>query len=224
MMTSTIPPGAPRHRPLDVITAGVAGPARHEEVAELDTTAPPTTTRRRAGLADPMHPSVLGSIIGGAGATVFVLVNRSSLPGAWPAVALLLWIVLVAAAVWTVLLRPRVLADPEPPSRFAGLVYLACVAGMLVGTVVGHALLAALDRTELMPAVVVLAVGLHFLPFAAAFHAPVFRWLGCGVATLGVVGLLWGWAGGAVAAAAVAVAAGLLMLAVITHAAWADGR
>ncbi len=80
----------------------------------------------------------------------------------------------------------------------------------------GHALLVALDRVELQPAVVVLAVGLHFVPFAAAFDAPVFARLGWTLAGLGVMGLVLGVAAGAAAVAAAAVLAGPTLLVLMT--------
>lgn len=61
-----------------------------------------------------------------------------------------------------------------------------------------------------------MAVGLHFLPFAAAFRAPVFRVLGAAVASVGVVGLVLGLLVGPSAAAEAAVVAGLVMLVLMT--------
>ncbi|WP_238348701.1 hypothetical protein [Ornithinimicrobium pratense] len=67
-----------------------------------------------------------------------------------------------------------------------------------------------------MPALVALGVGLHFVPFAAAFRAPVFRTLGWLLAGIGLIGLVVGWLGtGATAAAAAAVTAGVVMLVVM---------
>ena len=71
-------------------------------------------------------------------------------------------------------------------------------------------------HADLRPALVALAVGLHFLPFAAAFRAPVFRLLGAAVASVGAVGLVLGLLVGASAAAGAAVVAGLVMLVLIT--------
>ncbi|KNX39597.1 hypothetical protein VV01_18895 [Luteipulveratus halotolerans] len=93
---------------------------------------------------------------------------------------------------------------------------------MLVLIAGGHAVVRSLDHPGLQPAVVALAVGLHFVPFAATFEAPIFTRLGWSVAALGVIGLGWGWASGPAAAAAAAVFAGLVMLAYIAHAAWSD--
>ncbi|WP_238348700.1 hypothetical protein [Ornithinimicrobium pratense] len=79
------------------------------------------------------HPYRLGSIIGLIGATVFVLVNRAALPGAWPTVALITYVAAVAFYVWAVWLRPAsALPAGQPPHPRAGLVYLGSVAGMLL--------------------------------------------------------------------------------------------
>lgn len=175
-----------------------------------------TPHRRHRGLAHPLHPQVLGAAVGAAGATTFVHVNASVLPGPWPGLAVGAWGLALVAWVWAVLLRPRRLRDVGPPSPGAGLVYCASVLGMLAAFAGGRAVLAALDRLELMPAVVVLAVGLHFLPFATAFGARVFAVLGWGVAALGLTGLgLGAVLGGPVPAAAAATGTGVAVLVVM---------
>jgi hypothetical protein len=130
-------------------------------------------------------------------------------------VALVLWLVVLAAYAWAALLRPRVLPDLVPPAPRAGAVYGLAVVGMLVFIAAGGALLRGTDHAELQPALIALAVGLHFLPFAAAFHAPVFRVLGATVAAVGAVGLVLGLLAGPTPARAAAVVAGLAMLALI---------
>ncbi len=172
--------------------------------------------RRRPGLVTPMHPQVLGGLVGAVGASVFVLVNRTRLADPWPTVALVLWVLALVAYVWFALLRPRVLPELVPPSPRAGAVYGLSVAGMLGLIAAGGALLRANGHADLQPALVALAVGLHFLPFAAAFRAPVFRLLGAAVASVGAVGLVLGLLLGEWAAAGAAVLAGLVMLVLIT--------
>lgn len=164
-----------------------------------------------------IHPYRLGSIIGLIGATVFVLVNRGALPGAWSTVALVTYVVAVAFYLWAVWLRPAsTLPAGQTPHPRAGLVYLASVAGMLLIFFIGRQVLASVDREPLMPALVAFGVGLHFVPFAAAFRAPVFRTLGWLLAGIGLVGLVIGWLGAeAVAAATAAVTAGIVMLVVM---------
>ena len=176
--------------------------------------------RPRPGITSPMHPQVLGGLVGAVGASVFVLVNRTHLADPWPTVALALWLVALAAYAWLALLRPRVLPDLEPPAPRAGAVYGAAVVGMLVLIGAGSAVLRATGHADLRPALVAMAVGLHFLPFAAAFRAPVFRLLGGALAAVGAAGLVLGLVLGAAAAAASAVLAGLVMLVVMT----ADAR
>lgn len=163
------------------------------------------------------HPYRLGSVVGLIGATVFVLVNRGGLPGVWSTLALVAYLAALAFYVWAVWLRPTsALPAGQAPRPRAGLVYLAAVAGMLLLFFLGRLSLDAVDREGLMPAVIVLGVGLHFVPFAAAFRAPVFAVLGWVLAGVGLAGLLFGWLGaGAVAAAATAVTAGVVMLAVM---------
>ena len=87
------------------------------------------------------------------------------------------------------------------------------------GTIIG---VDAADRPGLRPAVIVVAVGLHFLPFAAAFHTPMFTRLGTLMALIGAIGVGLGWLLDPRWAAAAAVLTGVVMLVVI--AADASGR
>ncbi|MDN6178465.1 MAG: hypothetical protein L0J08_07975, partial [Micrococcaceae bacterium] len=59
---------------------------------------------------------------------------------------------------------------------------------------------------------VALAVGAHFLPYARAFAAPIFLWLGSVMVALGIAGLALGLTSTVVAAPAAAVAAGFVLL------------
>jgi hypothetical protein len=174
------------------------------------------------GIQEPFHPTVLGSIVGSVGATAFVLINRNELPEPWPMIALGAWALVLAAVIFAVFLRPRRLLDPGPPGPYAGLVYSGSIVGMLVVMAGGRAVLEAADRPELQPAVVVIAVGLHFVPFARTFRVPVFASLGWSVTALGVLGLVGGLIGGAVPAAAAATITGLVMLVAIARTAWTE--
>jgi hypothetical protein len=185
---------------------------QHPTATEPDRSGAP----RRPGLATPLNPQVLGGLVGAVGASVFVLVNRSRLADPWPAVALVLWVVALGAFAWVALLRPRVLPALERPAPWAGAVYGASVVGMLGLIAAGGAVLRGTGHADLQPSLVALAVGLHFLPFAAAFRAPVFRLLGAAVASVGAVGLVLGLLVGPSAAAGAAVVAGLVMLVLIT--------
>jgi hypothetical protein len=158
---------------------------------------------------------VWGTIVGAVGATVFVMASRSQLPGPWPWVALLAWAVGVVAYVVFVYALPRTFPGIRMVGPKEGLVYLASVAGMLLLIRLGSLVLDGAAKAELRPALIVVAVGLHFLPFAAAFHTPMFRTLGAIMALLGSVGLLLGWTWDGRAAAVAAVASGVVMLAII---------
>jgi len=168
------------------------------------------------GIAHPMHPAVLGSVIGMAGASVFMLVNRDALPGPWPLVALLAWAALLAAAVWAVFLAPRRVHDVGAPSRWAGPTYGASVLGMVALIVVGTRLARQVGVDSAQPAVVAAAVGLHFIPFAWAFRARAFAWMGGVVAALGLLGVLAAALLGTPSGEAAAVLAGAAMLAFLT--------
>lgn len=156
-----------------------------------------------------------GTIVGAAGATVFVLANRDALAAPWPAVAALTWAGVFLAYVWFVFGRPRVFGEMDPVGPRAGVTYLVSVAGMLVLIRLGSTLLDDAGRIGLRPALIVVAVGLHFLPFAKAFHTPMFMVLGSLMAVLGAAGLGLGWVWDQRAAAASAVLTGILMLVVI---------
>lgn len=179
---------------------------------------PPMATieRPHRGIGHLLHPQILGAIIGGAGASAFVNVNVHVLPAPWPSVSVVAWLFALVLCAWAVLLRPRRLRDLGPPRPHAGAVYTASIVGMLAAFTVGRLVLVQVGRPELMPAVVVMAVGLHFVPFAAAFEARVFAVLGWSLAAIGLVGLLLGLAGGAVPVAAAAVVTGVVMLLVMT--------
>lgn len=167
------------------------------------------------GLHRLWDPRVWGTIVGAAGATVFVLANRGGLGDPWPSVALLAWTVAFVIYAWLVFVRERTFGASRPVSPRAGLVYLGSVVGMLVLIRIGTALLDGAGRGGLRPAVIVVAVGLHFLPFAAAFHTPMFTVLGSIMAAVGAVGLTLGLAWDERAAAAAAVVTGVVMLVVI---------
>ena len=124
---------------------------------------------------------------------------------------------MAALSLWVawVLVRPRGFDPLAQPAPRAGFVYGASVVGMLVVIWVGARLLAATDRAELVPAVVASAVGLHFLPFARAFRAPVFWSLGAVLALLGAAGLVLGLAGLTAAAPGAGVLAGIARIAMV---------
>ncbi|MFC8731605.1 hypothetical protein ACFT5B_04020 [Luteimicrobium sp. NPDC057192] len=166
------------------------------------------------GVERALDPRVWGSAIGAAGGCVFVLANRGSLAAPVSALALVACAAALAFYVWRVWWRRRPFPEPEPVGRWAGLVYLASVAGMLVLIRLGRLALGD-NHEDLVPGVIVLAVGLHFLPFARAFHTPLFRRLGLVMAALGVAALVLGLVWTPVATAGVVVLTGLAMLVLI---------
>ncbi|WP_417215368.1 hypothetical protein [Arthrobacter sp.] len=171
-----------------------------------------TRTPVPRGVSRPGHPALIGAVIGGIGGTVFVAANAPALPAPWTGIAWVAGAVALAVWCWTVLLARRVMPDLPRPGRSAGWVYLAGIAGMFLIMFAGSRLLAALDREPVQPAVIVVAVGVHFLPYARAFGAPVFARLGAALAVVGVLGLAGGLLVTPVAASASAVVAGLVLL------------
>ncbi len=179
-----------------------------------------TTTLRSAslrapGYTRPADPYVWGPFVGAIGATTFVLVNRGFLPEPWPLVALVAWVLLLVAFVASVVVLPRRFGERALPSPRAGLIYLVSVLAMVGAIALGRRLLAAGDHGNVEGALIAIAVGLHFVPFARAFGAPVFGPLGWVVAGVGAVGLALGLLVAPVWAAVGAVVAGLAMLAIL---------
>ncbi|AZI57882.1 hypothetical protein EH165_06705 [Nakamurella antarctica] len=170
---------------------------------------------RSRGIQRIADPRVWGTIIGAAGATVFVITSRGVLAEPWPLIAILAWAAAALAYVACVFAVSRTFAAIEMVGAAAGFVYLASVAGMLVVIRLGTLALDHAGKSDLRPALIVLAVGLHFIPFAAAFHTPMFTLLGGVMGVLGSVGLALGWVWGEPAAAATAVTSGVVMLVVI---------
>jgi hypothetical protein len=160
------------------------------------------------------RPQVFGSLIGAIGASVFMLGSRGAMTEPWPSVTLALWVVAILTYTWAVFVRSRTFPVSQGPRSRAGLTYIASVVGMLVIIAGGSAVLRGLGHGEIVVALVAIAVGLHFLPFASTFRAPVFAVLGAVVAGIGLAGLVIAWFAPIVAAVA-AVAAGLSMLAIM---------
>jgi len=169
-----------------------------------------------------VDPRRWGSLIGLIGSLLFIGSYSSALgaavsTAAWTAGSILALAALSALYVWPVALGPM-----ARPSRLALATYVACVAGELAVIKLGSQALTAAGDGELRPALIAGAVGLHFIPFAWAFHERMFLWLGGLVCGLGVAGLLAGAIGVAHVAETAAVLAGLVMLIVITM--YARGR
>ena len=157
-------------------------------------------------------PRVWGTMIGAAGATVFVMENRAEIADPWPAVAVVVWAVALLAYIVLVFAVPRTFWEIKRVGTREGFVYLGSVGGMVLLIGLGRIVLDSAGKTALVPALIVVAVGLHFLPFAAAFHTPLFMRLGATMAVLGSVGLTLGLIWDAQSAAAMAVFSGIVML------------
>lgn len=168
------------------------------------------------GLHRLRDPRVWGTTVGAAGGTVFVMVNRGELADPWPTVAAIVCVAALIAYAWFVFVAPRVVEEIGPAKPHAGIIYLSSVVGMLVLIRVGTALLDHAGRAELRPALIVIAVGLHFFPFASAFRTPMFKVLGSVMVGVGAAGLGVGWVADDRAAAGAAVVSGVVMIAVIT--------
>jgi hypothetical protein len=178
-------------------------------------TATRADTAAQRGLSRLADPRVWGPVIGAVGASVFVHANRGRLPDVASTGASALWTGALAVFVWAVFVTPRHFPPPRPLPRSAGVVYLASVVGMIAVIQAGGRALEAIDHPDVVPAVIVLAVGLHFLPFARAFRTPMFTRLGIVMTALGATGLALGLAWTSTAAAVVAVTTGLVMLVVM---------
>ena len=128
----------------------------------------------------------------------------------------------VVAALFAHYVRPVPLGPLARPRPLALVTYCGCVLAELGLIAVGSRALTAAQHLELQPALIAAVVGLHFLPFAWAFHERMFLHLGAAVAVIGAAGLLAGAVGVPHAADAMAVVAGLVMLTIITL--YARGR
>ncbi len=169
-----------------------------------------------------VDPRRWGSLIGLIGALVFIGSYSSPLGAAVSTTAWTAGVVLVLAALSAHYVWPVALGPMARPSRLAFATYVACVAAELALITLGSRALTTAGDGELRPALIAAVVGLHFIPFAWAFHERMFFWLGGLVCGLGATGLLAGALGVAHAAEALAVLSGLVMLIVIT--AYARGR
>jgi hypothetical protein len=123
---------------------------------------------------------------------------------------------LVSVALFAHYVRPVPLGPLPRPRPLALTTYLGCVLGELTLIALGSRALTAAGHNDLRPALIAAVVGLHFIPFAWAFHERMFFYLGVALALIGAAGLLAGALGVLHAAEALAVVAGLVMLATIS--------
>lgn len=169
-----------------------------------------------------VDPRRIGSLVGLLGGMVFVGSYSATLG---PVVSTIAWAAGlggVVAALFAHYVRPVALGPLPRLSPWALAVYLACVVGEIALIAVGSQALLAADRGQLQPALIAAVVGVHFIPFAAAFRERMFHLLGGTVAAVGTTGLLAGALGITGAADAAAVIAGLVMILIIER--YARGR
>lgn len=163
-----------------------------------------------------VDPRRWGSLIGLIGGLVFIGSYSPTLGLAFSIIAWVIGLALVLTALAAHYMWPVALGPMERPRAAALATYGGCVVGELVLIALGSRALTATGHGDLRPALIAVAVGVHFIPFAWAFGERMFYWLGGFVAVLGAIGLIAGFAGAAHAAEAMAVAAGLVMLLLIT--------
>lgn len=163
-----------------------------------------------------VDPRRWGSLIGLIGGLVFIGSYSSVLGAAVSTVAWVAGVALVLGALFAHYVRPLSLGPLTRPRPLALATYGACIAGELALIALGSRALTAVGHADLRPGLIAAVVGLHFIPFAWAFGERMFFWLGGLLLVLGAVGLVAGAMGVAHAAEALAVAAGLVMLVIIT--------
>lgn len=179
--------------------------------------------QRVRGISRAGHPVVFGGLIGVVGGAAFLLAGLAGLPAGWQEPLRRLAVVLVGFTLVGVLFRRRILPALPPPTPGALRVYGVAVVVMLLLFPVTRLLARAVDAPTAQIALVAAVVGGHFLPFARAFGAPVFRWIGGSMLALGLSGALVAMLGVPAAGPAGAAAAGAAMLLVVVGQALRQG-
>ena len=158
-----------------------------------------------------MRGHQVGSIIGAVAGLMFVFVNAGNLSDPWQLVLRLIGVLAALVVLGMVVRSPA--ESPVPPSRQAFRVYGWSVLAMVVAIPLGSSLLnGPLDVPEFTVLWVIAVVGAHFLPFASAFDAPIFRPLALTMLALAAIGAMATFIVGADAASLTAVAVGFLLL------------
>lgn len=150
------------------------------------------------------------TLVGIGFGAAFVFINAGGLPGAWPWVARILGIVLLATAFWFGAIRqqPEAMVASDQSIR----VYWTAVVAELLAIPLGALVISkVLDRSELTVLWVVFVVGAHFLP-ARAFGSG--RWTELGLVLIGlaILGCIGVFTLGESSASAAAVLAGAALL------------
>lgn len=167
------------------------------------------------GIGHLRHPVVSGGLIGVVGGGAFLFGGIAGLPTEHQGTLRGSAIALIGFTLVVVLLRRRVLPAVQAPARDALRVYGIAVVAMLALFPVTRLVALALDAPTAQIALVAAVVGGHFLPFARAFQAPVFWWIGGAMAVLGLAGAALAALGDPVAGPAGAAAAGAAMLVIV---------
>lgn len=151
-------------------------------------------------------PPLLATVFGVA----FILINAPSLPQPWPERARIGGIALALIVAAWVLLRPT---HPAPrPSRRALHVYWRWVAIEAAAIYIGARSLMWLDAKQFGVTWVIAVVGVHFIPFAGAFHRPQYRVLGAVLIVVAAAGAVATGVLGSTGAGLTGVLAGAVLL------------
>lgn len=129
----------------------------------------------------------IGSTIGATFGVVFVSVNAGAFAAPWDSIVRVLGVTAFAATIWFGVVRAPRGREGELGARAKrtyGVAVLAEVTAILVGALVFNEL----GLPQLVLPWVVIVVGLHFLPFATAFAAPVFKSLAWILVFVGLIG------------------------------------
>lgn len=162
------------------------------------------------------HPVVWGGLIGVMGGAGFAFGGIAGLPEEHRGLLRGLVVALALVALVAILVRRRVLPGVQPPKRGAMRVYWIAVVLMLACFPLTRWVANALSAPGAQIALVAAVVGAHFLPFARAFTAPIFWWIGGAMVVLGLLGAVLAVAGVSGGGPAGALAAGAAMMVVVT--------
>ncbi|MGH8879028.1 MAG: hypothetical protein ACRD0P_17085 [Stackebrandtia sp.] len=156
----------------------------------------------------------IGALIGSIFGLVFMMVNAGELGEPTALVVRVAAVVLFLAALWFGFIRvPAPASPPEKPSRAAMRVYWTSVLFEVISIPLGAMFITqVLELPDVVVVWVVFVVGVHFLPFARAFAAPVFAVLSRVLIGLAMLGAVLTVAVSAVFAAWTAVLAGVVLL------------
>lgn len=169
---------------------------------------------------DPRRFGVLAPVIGGF---VFVDAGVSAAGLApWGILLRVLALILAAACVVQLFVRPGALGPPGRMPPTALLIWVLGIVAMIVGINLAGTAARNAGMEHLQPAINAAFVGAHFIPYAWAFAERMIAWLGLAVGTIGVLGVLSGLAFGAPWAAVAAIVAGFVQMGIVL--AWTCGR